>query len=290
MKHRRLIIAFCLVIVATMVCGLPAQPPRTSDQAKDTGDPSDTFFDALLRHPERRHESRRALHEAVLKPGGSPRHVLLLGLNELWLSAESQPDVLVGFNHAVLARHWLRRAEVLLPEDTRIPSWRWAAEWSIATAEHREADAAAARDMLRKLAEQNPCSHSVALGIISFDRPADSGEFREAHAAMEAAFRCGSENPAVQDRPHWPHNVHAFLTALADFRLKAGIVRDAEAALVIAEARPGFERWIHRGMVTDRLTSLNVRRDLFTNADPTDDPSFVFERGGPTSCIGCHGE
>jgi len=289
-KSSRFIIASVWLAAGSIVYAVVAQPRQGAAAAEGPPDPAEVFFDALLRHPEHRTASRRALQEAVLKPAASPQHVLLLGLNELWLAAENQPDPLVRVDHALLAIHWLRRAEALLPEDARIPSWRWAAEWSVAVAEHRDADAAAAREMLRKLAQRNPCFHSVALGIISFDRPADSQEFRDAHAAMEAAFNCGSHDPAVHDRPRWPHNVHAFLVALADFRLKAGNVRGAEAALIIAEARPGFEQWRYRATVSDRLDSLNARRDLFADADPADDPAFIFQRGGPTSCSGCHAE
>lgn len=289
MNRVQIIIVSCSLGAAAMI-GAAAARPRNDAAPSNERSPSDQFFDALLKHPEKRLESRRALQQAVLKPDADARHILLLGLNELWLAAENQPDRLDRFNHAVLARHWLRRAEQLLPDDDRIPSWRWAAEWAVAAVEHEDESAAAAREMLRKLAEHDPCFHSVAFGVISFEKPAKSEEFRQAHAAMEAAFQCAANDPSIQDRPRWPHNAHAFLTALADFRLKAGDVRGAEAALVIAEARPGFDTWKNRHIVADRLTSLNARRDLYANDNPEDDPAFVFERGGPVSCTGCHGE
>ena len=278
--------ALAMVAVGTNV----PRPSSTAAPHAPSEDPADLFYEALLRAPGRRLESRRALMHAVLRNDPQARHILLLGLNELWLAAENQPDGADGFVHALLARHWLRRAEAVLPEDTRIPSWRWAAEWSVAAAEHDDAAMDDARGKLLALAEQDPCFHAVTLGIISFDHAPGSPEYKAAHAAMEAAFRCANDTPSIQDRPRWPHNVHAFLVALADFRLKAGDVRGAEGALVIAEARPGFNEWGHRRAVTDRLDTLNARRDRFANEDPTDDPAFFFERGGPASCRGCHEE
>lgn len=259
----------------------------TSDGADDT--PAGVFYDALRRRPERRLESLAALTDAVLRPDPEPRDVLLLGLNHLWISAEGEQDSRSRFRHSILAHHWLRRAERLLPDDSRIPTWRLSAEWAIAVQEGRPTDAEAARDRISALADDDPCFHAVTLGITSFREPAGSAAFRRAHAAMEASFRCRADDPSVQNRPRWPHNVQAFLVGLSDFRLKAGDVAGAEAALVIAESRPGFARWTRRHLVDERFADLADRTRRFANADPLDDPPFVFEPGGPVSCIACHG-
>jgi len=247
------------------------------------------FFAALNRDHDRRHETLAALESAVVAGERTPRIVLLLGLNHLWIAAEDEIEEVEGRRHLVLAIHHLRQAKTLLPDDHRIPSWLHAAEHGLAVAEGRSDAARLARKRLGHEAEREPCFHAVGFGIASFAEPRDSAEFRAAHAAMEASFECRGDNPSIVDMPRWPHNVHGFLVALADFRLKAGDARGAEMALVIAESRAGFAEWRHRALIDDRLGSLMERQSLYGNDDPADDPPFVFAPGSAVSCIGCHG-
>ncbi len=287
-RHCIALLSLPLLVLGAATASGPggaSRPPVGPARAE----PADAFIEALLRHPEKRVETLRRLTEAALTPDPKPRDVLFLALNHLWIVAEGEPDAVTRFQHGVLAVHWFDRAAVLLPEDDRISGWRNAAAWGVAQVEGRREASDAALEKLADLALQDPCFHSVALGIASFGFPRGSEEFKRAHAAMEAAFECKGDNPSIEDRPHWPHNVHGFLVALADYRLKSGDIRGAESALVIAEAREGFDRWPFRGMVEKRMTDLREHAALFANDDPEDDPAFVFAPAGPASCRACHG-
>ena len=269
--------------------GPAPKPPASATapaEAAPSDDPSASFFDALQRHPGHRDEAIRQLTEVALNGKATPKEVLHLGLAHLWAAAEGLPSSPDSHQHAVLATHWLERAEALRPDDDRVPGWRLTAAWSVAKLEGRVEDAAAAIEGLLAQTEIDPCFNSVTLGIAAFDLPRESPSFQRALKAMNAGFDCGNEQGG-QDRPRWPHNVAGFLTALCDFRLKAGDVAGAETALVIAEARESHERWPHRQLVADRFASLKDRAARFANGDPNDDPAFALQRGGAL-CTVCH--
>lgn len=244
------------------------------------------FFDAFQHHPERRDEAIVRLTERALADDAQPKEVLYAGLAHLWAAVEGAGSRSQIHDHAVLAERWLARAAAEDPADTRIAGWHESAAWAIASAERDEAAQAAAVARLEALAVEDPCFNSVTLGTIAFGLPRDHPTFRKALDAMNAAFACG-ETRGGQDHPRWPHNVAGFLVALSDYRLKAGDVAGAEAALVIAEARPSSATWPHRGLLEERLEGLKARSAKYANGDPGDDPPFAFRRGA-AMCSVCH--
>lgn len=270
----------------TLAASLGPTSDRPQDPAAGDGTAIRYFWDAFQHHPERRSDAIARLSARALAQDATAKEVLYTGLAHLWALAEGGGDTVQSHAHAVLAEHWLARAEAAAPADPRIAGWRQSAAWAIADAEHDEAARRAAVARLEALAQAEPCFHSVPLGIVAFDLPRTHQGFTTALAAMEAAFACGAASGG-QDRPKWPHNVAGYLVALADFRLKAGDLAGAEAALVIAEARESTAHWPHRRLLDERLLALRERAVLYADADPANDPPFAL-RSGTVSCSACH--
>ncbi|MEM9064965.1 MAG: hypothetical protein AAGB51_05690 [Planctomycetota bacterium] len=253
--------------------------------APDTTDPESLFFEALLRDPALRDEALRSLEASVAGSAeADPAQLLWLGLCHLWIVAEGRlvPEEVVP--HAREAARWLLKAEAAIPEDSRIPTWRFSAEWSLARLEGRRADEVAAREGVAALAADDACFHSVTLSIMSHEEPADSPEFVRSLDAMEEAFLCGQGDPSGIDAPRWPNNVRGFLAALSDLRFKAGDLAGAEAALVIAEARPGFDDWGFKSMIDERFERIAAARE------GREIELLGFALSGTGSCLSCHAE
>ena len=280
----------CFPIVLALVVGCCALAPRPAAfpavPVVATGEAIDCFWEAFQHHPERRDEAIARLSSRALAADATAQEVLYTGLAHLWAVAEGGGDVVRRHGHAVLAEHWLARAEAADPADSRIAGWRQSAAWAVADCQRDDAGRAAATARLEALAAADPCFHSVPLAIVAFDLPRTHPGFVRALAAMNAAFGCG-EQRGGQDRPQWPHNVAGFLVALADCRLKAGDVAGAEAALVVAEARESTATWPHRQLLTTRLATLRERAARFADDDPANDPPFAL-RADAISCAACH--
>lgn len=267
----------------------PAQPVGTSAEAPPRPHDYETlFFEALNSRPDRRESALAAVRRRVATTPDDPRAVLLLGVAHLWSAAESPRDPAEAVEHLVLARHYLGRAAQLNPSDDRIPSWLLSTEISLAEAEGRTEETAAALAKLHEHAQRDPCFHSVAYAISVWDGPRDRDELAQAQKLLEAAAACSPDDPSVRNLSRWPHNVEGFLVGLSDLALKRGDHDRALAALVTAESWPGAERWPHLTEVQNRRRDFADRAARFADDDPSNDPRFIFERGGPVSCISCH--
>lgn len=262
--------------------------PQPTHKATQEATHEAAFFDALNRDASRRSEALASLRTRVEAAPDDARAALLLGVAHLWVAAENPPDAAVALEHLILARHYLARAIVLNPVDDRIPTWLHSAEISIAQAEGREADAADALAKLRAHAQRDPCFHSVAFAISVWDGPRESNALAEAQRFLEQAAACNADDPSVRNMERWPYNVQGFLVGMSDVALKRGDRSRALGSLIAAESWPGTESWPHRGEVEIRRRDFDARAELFADEDPANDPAFIFERGGPVSCISCH--
>lgn len=255
------------------------RPPQTAEQV---------FFDALNHHPGRRDEALDRLRAAARDRPRDGTPALWLGLCHLWYAAENdRADPATG-EHAILAAHYLALARRLLPADGRIAGWLDAVRIRIAEREQDADTAAAARDDLRAALKTDPCFHAVALGIVSFNKARDSAEFKEGLAAMRRAAECRGDNPTVQDRARWPHNLEGFGLAMAQFELKAGNRQRAEVMLMAVQERESYAAWPHKRLAEDQLAGLKEALDRYANADPADDPPMVLAPGSGVSCRVCH--
>jgi len=278
--------ALCSSIFAG-ACLLMLRFQAPTDPASHVKDDAVAYFwDSFQLHPEQRDEAIARLTARALAPDATNKEVLYTGLAHLWAVAEGEADSTRRHAHAVLAEHWLARAESAEPDDSRIAGWRASAAKAIADLLRDEAAQAAALARLEALAATDPCFHSVPLAIVSFDRPRTNASFTKALAAMNAAFDCGDRRGG-QDRPRWPHNVAGFLVALADYRLKAGDVAGAELALVVADTRESTAHWAHRQLIVDRLSTLQERAALYADDEAANDPPFALQ-AGVLSCAACH--
>lgn len=289
--------AACVLGAAVITCGVgivwgggtpdkqAAKAPVAADQ---THDAEVAFFDALNHHPERRDSAIAGLRQRVIDSPEDARAALLLGVGHLWTAAENPPERARALEHLILAKHYLARAAELNPQDDRIPTWLLSAEIAIAEEEKRDADAAGWLAELRVHAQRDPCFHSVAFAISVWDGSRDRAELGEAQRYLELAAACNAKDLSVRNMERWPHNVEGFLVALSDVALKRGDRARAMSALISAEAWPGSEAWPHRAQVEARRREFDARAALFADDDPTNDPAFIFERGGPVSCVSCH--
>jgi hypothetical protein len=276
--------------VVRSTLGQTAGVPASSSLSRVNAVPAHeaAFFEALNHHPQQREASLASLRAHVAQVHDDARAALLLGVGHLWVAAENPPDRATAFEHLVLARHFLQRAARLNPTDDRIPSWLLSAEISLAQAEGRTEDAVAALGQLRTHAERDPCFHSVAFAINVWEWPRDSDELARAQRLLEAAAACATDDPSVRNMERWPHNVEGFLVGLSDVALKRGDRNRALAALVTIEAWPGADSWPHRREADQRRRDFDARAARFGDDDPSNDPAFLFERGGPVSCVSCH--
>lgn len=240
------------------------------------------FFEALNRRPESRPEAVNALQEALSAEPSSGQLNLWLGLSHLWITAESRADSPETIEHAILAEHYLVVAGRLMPEDDRIVSWL--APVRILLAE-RSGDKKAVEQgwaEMRAAVHRDPCFHAVAMAILCFDKPADSREFGEGLDALRRAAACGSDDPSVQNRERWPHNLEGFALALAQYELKAGNRQRAETMLMFAQERPSYPAWPHRALLEAMLA--NIDRTSGVKGES----ALVIAPGSAVACRICH--
>ena len=301
--HAALVMVAALAMAATFNAAIHGESPAATaaqvqvpqPEAPGTAEPpaplawEAAFFDALNSHPERRLEALEQVRRRVTQVPDDARAVLLLGTAHLWIAAEKHPPSREQvMEHLVLARHYLERAAQLNPADDRIPSWLLSVELALARSEGREADATASLAKLLEHAQRDPCFHSVAYAINVWDGPRERPQLAQAQKLLEAAAACNAEDPSVRNMSRWPHNVQGFLVGLSDVALKRGDRARALASLVTAESWPGSESWPHLSQVQQRRREFEERAARFADDDASNDPAFIFERGGPVSCSSCH--
>jgi hypothetical protein len=251
------------------------------------------FFGALTRKPEMRGEALRVLAEAVRRVPNDGATNLWLGMAHLWAAAEAQGEPGAGgdagaMGHAIIAEHYLARAQRLRPADGRIAGWLGAVRLGIAEGEGDAAAVKAAMDGLRTAFKADPCFQSVALGTVLFEHPRGSAEFKEGLGAMRAALACAAEDPSAQNAERWPHNVEGFCLAMAQYELKAGNRQRAETMLMVAQGKESYARWPRRGLVEDQFERVKEAIAAYADGEPGNDPVMVLSTGSGVSCLVCH--
>jgi tetratricopeptide (TPR) repeat protein len=246
------------------------------------------FFDALNHHPERRAEALGALWEAAREEPINGSIVLWLGLCHLWIAAESDPGAQATTEHAIVAEHYLRIAQRLNPEDARIASWLAPVRIRLGEQSGDAGEVERAWTDLRAAVKQDPCFHAVAMGIMRFGADRGSAEFKEGLEAMRKAAECAGDDPSIQNRERWPHNLEGFALALAQYELKAGNRQRAESMLMFAQERPGYADWPQRGLVEEQFLRTREAIAAYASPDPPDNPPTVLSAGNAVSCRVCH--
>lgn len=275
-------------LAATLAATAHRAPPVAPDGQPPARAAESLFFTALNDDPGRRDDALRALYGAFHAAPDDGGTNLFLGLCHLWIAAEGDRADPSFLQHLILARHFLQRAQRLLPDDSRIPSWLCSAERAVAAAEGDRAAKDAAEARLAAAAEADPTFHSVALVVMHWDSPADSPGFRSALAALRAAAAGADDDPSATNAPRWPHNIEGFCLAAAQCELKAGEPHRAAAMLAAAQERPSYASWPFRQLADQMLDSLPDLARRYADADPANDPPLLIGPASGISCRVCH--
>lgn len=244
-----------------------------------------TFFRALNHEPQLRKSAIRELTTAYAVAPHDGRAALLLGLAHLWSASEGDRANAATTDHLVLAEHHLARAQKLMPQDRRIPSWLVPTRLAIAGIERDVASRETIRADLEAAYKEDPNFHSFSIALLAFNHSRQSPEFRRGLEALQAASGCDDTNPSCSNRPRWPHNREGFLLFAADYELKAGNAAEAKQFLERVKADPDYATFAYPEEVEERLANLDATVALYANADPGDDPPPITTG---TMCQVCH--
>ncbi len=245
------------------------------------------FFQALNEKPKQGKNTLEGLTLAYAVAPTDGRTNLLLGLNHLWLAAESPRQNPMTLQHVILAEYFLGRAEQLTG-DYRIPSWRVPIQMTLANRDGDKKAAGKAYDSFLKAYKKNPDFHSFVLALLAFDEPVGSKEFQRGLTAMHAAESCGENNPSCQNTARWPHNVEAYMVFMADYEAKAGNADAARKWLADAETFATASNWAFLPAIVERQQQLPERMVRYANADHNDDPAGLFDEYQQQTCQLCH--
>lgn len=272
---KRIALAF-----AALAAFFAASRPPVAIQAEQT------FFRALNHEPQLRKSAIRELTVAYTVAPDDGRAALLLGLAHLWSAAEGDRANAASTDHLVLAEHHLARAQKLLPQDRRIPSWLVPARLSIAGIERDATSRERIRADLEAAYKEDPNFHSFTMALLAFGHPRQSPEFRRGLEVLHAAAGCTDSDPSCANQPRWPHNREGFNLFLADYELKAGNAAAAKQFLERVKAQPDYATFGYPEEVEERLANLDRSVALYANGDPGDDPPPI--TSGAAMCQVCH--
>lgn len=246
----------------------------------------ESFFRALNHEPRTRPAAMRELLQAYVSDPTDGRTTLLLGLAHLWSAAEGDRTNPALVEHLLLAKHYLERAQKLLPEDRRIASWLVPVRLAVAGTERDGASRAQIHGDLLAAYKEDPNFHSFSIAMLAFGNRRDSDDFQGGLQALRSAVGCAESDPSCMDLPRWPHNSEGFLLFVADYELKAGHIDKSRAVLERVKTQPQYATFAYPEEVDDRLANLERYAALYANADPGDDPPPIVS--GPDMCQVCH--
>lgn len=246
-----------------------------------------SFFRAFNHEPRTRATAMKELLRAYVSDPVDGRTTLLLGLAHLWTAAEGDRTNPATVEHLLLSKHFLERAEKLLPGEGRLPSFLVPVRLSLATLENDAVDRARIRGDLVTAHKKDPNFHSFTLALLSFGNRRDSEDFQRGLRALRDTVGCAeSGNPSCLNMPRWPHNVEGFLVFVADYELKSGRIEEARAILERVKQGPEYGTFAYPEEVEERLGNLERYATLYANDDPGDDPPPI--ASGAMTCQVCH--
>ena len=139
-----LIVAVFAALVLAMILLLPAAllPSAGAAESGAARHPAavgaeQAFFAAFNQGAMPAEQALTPLMGAYATAPDDARTNLLLGLNHLWIAASSDRKDPRVIEHLILSERFLERAQVLAPDDRRIPSWLVPVELSMAGIERR---------------------------------------------------------------------------------------------------------------------------------------------------------
>lgn len=245
-----------------------------------------SFFEALNKDPRLRKSSLRDLNVAYAVSPNDARTNLWLGLDHLWVAAESDHTNPAVIEDLILAERYFTRAQELNPSDHRIASWLVPTRLGLARI---RGDVASQKQITRELDaayKEHPEFHSFSVALLSFEEKRDSKTFQRGLEVLQNTKGCADYDPSCQNKPHWPHNEEGFLLFLADYQLKKGSVAKAQETLQLIQKVPEYHSWKFAPEVDARLQHLEEYAARYANNDPDDDPSTLAR--SQVMCQMCH--
>jgi hypothetical protein len=111
---------------------------------------------------------------------------------------------------------------------------------------------------------------------------ADAGAATLPYPAHVPSDRIG----ACSDDGVVAHVWEGFWLTYGDIVAKNGDAANAKIAYETAKSAPHYDKWVLTDTLEERLTDLDSRTQLYTDADSTNDPTTWMQEGH--LCVGCH--
>lgn len=290
---RRRIAGFLLValLAAGAGCGdstSPAPPPGGFAAAGE-----EAFYDTLNGVSIRDQQAIDWLREATRESPQVGRPWFLLGMMHLWRVAQAwtdpaHPSRFVA-DEVTLGREALERAVVLVPEDTRIPGFHAAARYDEGIIHGDPEIVADGLRVLREAMDVNFLFNSFDfVGVVPPTVAGDHDLMKESLGYIEQGLTmldactpkiCGNEGRA-------PHNGEGTFLLFGDTYAKAGDRAKALEYYGFSDAVSSVTGWSMRGVVQERIATLDERIAAYRDDDPSNDPTIIGQGGG--GCNYCH--
>ena len=240
---------------------------------------------------------RRAAIAALSRAGQEhpqeEEFALLNGLANLWRVVEPLPEEVEDnesfIQAALLARTELERAYELCPTDHRLPAWLGPILVNMGRAMSSDDVVQQGLAVLDRGMAHYPGFVSFSKLLVFADRPRDSAEYQGAlQTVRDNIATCSPRDPACSNHAHAAHNAEGAAIFYGDALAKGG---DRDAALdaygIAREAR-SHRDWNYKGLLDDRLATLEARITAFGTSDTGDDPESAWQSN--YQCSICHAQ
>lgn len=239
-----------------------------------------------------------------------PDTVLLQALGNLWFVAElgrdpSRADQVPAVMAAAM-QHF-GRMRTLRPDDHRVLGWFGAVQIGAGQQTQNPALTAAGQQMVAEGVAAYPEFNLFVHSLVYSGYPVGSPQFDSAvdafHATNELCFGpLDRDNPDVTpylgkvtttgrqrvcwNDPYAVHNFEGYFLEMGDVLVKAGKLDTARRAYQNAQLSETYDQWPYRGLLVERLATIEARGALYADADPANDPLMISQT--EVQCASCH--
>ncbi len=251
-----------------------------------------------------------ALDEAVASDPKDEQSVFYAGVMRLWRITQRNDDPSYAASDFAqdlkTASDDLDTARKLDPTDPHAAGFYGILEVNAGNTAHAQTAIDAGRQVLEGAVPLYPAYihgiQALAFGALAKDHP----DFPRAAAALAATVNAcapGSADAGTQvfaypastplerrgacsDDGVVAHVWEGFWLTYGDIVAKQGDANGARIAYGNAKNAPRYDRWVLGDVLDQRLNDLDKRTTLYTDGDPTNDPTTWMEEGH--LCVGCH--
>jgi hypothetical protein len=292
-------------------------PPKTAQRraSEQAAAAQKAFWSALSN--ARYEDLPRVIDEltaAYLENPRDPDVALLLAHAHFWRIAEFRRDPDAGpsiTDHFLVAEKFFEEAKRLRPSDPRVYGWLGGIKLALSQLHADEREKREGYFMLRDgvelFPEFNHFSLSYAMSVLprndrrgaevveamwknleactgsTFDRR--DPDYRR-FMALEASYDRSGPKRVCWNSELAPHNFEGFFMHMGDVLTKQGSIDAARRAYNNASLSRTYGSWKFKGMLEERLATIEARADAFQRADPKAWPLMMVQT--TASCTGCH--